>query len=70
MKTNISIYIQSMKHQKQDKIIMTNLKHDYYVNPHVIRVMINMIAKQRWEHKNNGPYKHGCLKGYTCMSMV
>ena len=21
-------------------------KHDYYVNPHVIRAMINMIAKQ------------------------
>ena len=22
-------------------------KHDYYGNPHVIRAMINMIAKQR-----------------------
>ena len=31
-------------------------KHDHYVNAHVIRVMINMIAKQRWEHKNNNPY--------------
>ena len=31
-------------------------KHDYYVNTQVIRAMINMIAKQRWEHKNNSPY--------------
>ena len=31
-------------------------KHDYYINPHVIGGMINMIAKQRWEHKNNSPY--------------
>ena len=23
-----------------------NHKHDYYVNPHAIRAMINMIAKQ------------------------
>ena len=25
---------------------MINLKHDYYVNPHVIRTMMYMIAKQ------------------------
>ena len=46
-----------MKHQKQDKH-----KHDHYVNPHVIRAMINMIAKQRWEHKIIVHIKHGCLK--------
>ena len=32
-------------------------KDNHYVNPHVIRTMIYIIAKQRWEHKNNGPYK-------------
>ena len=25
-------------------------KHDYYVNPHVIKPMINMIAKQNGEN--------------------
>ena len=30
---------------------MINLKHDYYVNPRVIKPMINMIAKQMREHK-------------------
>ena len=34
-----------MKHQKQDK--NQHDKHDHYENPHVIRGMINMIAKQR-----------------------
>ena len=37
-------------------------KHDYYVNPHVIKPMINMIAKQMVRTQNMGPYKHGCLK--------
>ena len=35
-----------MKHQKQDKNQHDKLKHDYYVNPHVIRTMIYMIAKK------------------------
>jgi len=39
-----------MKHKKQDKNHHDKHKHDYYVNPHVIRAMINMIAKQMWEH--------------------
>ena len=37
-------------------------KDDYYVNPHVIRAMINMIAKQMVRTQNNSPFKHGCLK--------
>ena len=59
-----------MKHQKQDKNHHDKTKHDYYVNPHVIKPMINMIAKQIREHKIIVHFKHGCLKGYTCMSMV
>ena len=51
-----------MKHQKQDKIIMINFKHDYYVNSHVIKPMINMIAKQLREHKIIIHFKYGCLK--------
>ena len=43
-----------MKHQKQDKNHHGKPKHDYYVNSHILRTMIDMIAKQRWEHKNNG----------------
>ena len=37
-------------------------KHDYYVNPHVIRAMINMIGKHIREHKIMVHMKHGCLK--------
>ena len=33
-----------------------NHKHDYYVNPHVIKPMINMIAKQTVRTQNNSPY--------------
>ena len=35
---------------------MINFKHDYYVNSHVITAMINMVAKQGENSKNNGPY--------------
>ena len=45
-----------MKHQKQDKNHHGKPKHDYYVNPHVIRPMINMIAKQMVRTQNNSPY--------------
>ena len=38
-------------------------KHDYYLNTHVIRPMINMIAKHIREHKIIVHFKHGCLKG-------
>ena len=41
---------------------MKKHKHDYYVNSHVIKPMINMIAKQTVRTQNMGPYKHGCLK--------
>ena len=34
-----------MKHQKQDKNHHGKPKHDYYVNFHVIRFMMYMIAK-------------------------
>ena len=34
-----------MKHQKQDKNHHDKAKHDYYVNSHVIRFMMYMIAK-------------------------
>ena len=57
-----------MKHQKQDMNKHEKHKHDYYLNPHVIKLMINMIAKQMVRTQNMGPYKHGCLKYYTCMS--
>ena len=44
-----------MKHQKQDK--NQHDKHDYYGNLHVIKPMINMIAKQMVRtQKNNNPY--------------
>ena len=46
MKTNIQTNIQIMKHQKQNINQHEKHKHDYYVNSHVIRAMINMIAKQ------------------------
>ena len=36
-----------MKHQKQDKNHHDKHKHDYHVNPHVIKPMINMIAKTK-----------------------
>ena len=51
-----------MKHQKHDKNQHDIQKHDYYVNPHVIKFMMYMIAKQWWEHKNMIHIKHGCLK--------
>ena len=59
-----------MKHQKQNKNHHDKAKHDYYVNSHVIKPMINMIAKQMVRTQNNSPFKHGCLKYYTCMSRV
>ena len=51
-----------MKHQ--NKIINQHdkHKHDYYANQHVIKPMINMIAKQMVRTQNMGPYKYGCLK--------
>jgi len=30
---------------------MINFKHDYCINSHAIRIIINMIAKPWWEHK-------------------
>ena len=36
-----------MKHQKPDKNHHDKHKHDHYENLHVIRAIINMIAKQR-----------------------
>ena len=44
-------------------------KHDYYVNSHVIRTKMYMIAN-KVRTLSMGPYKHECLKYYTCMSMV
>ena len=38
------------------KIKHDKLKHDYYANPHVIKPMINMIAKQTVRTQNNSPY--------------
>ena len=35
-----------MKHQKQDKNHHDKHKHDYYGNPHVIKPMMYMIARQ------------------------
>ena len=48
-----------MKHQKQDMNKHEKHKHDHYVNPHAIRVMINMIAKHIREHKIMVHMKHG-----------
>ena len=31
------------------------------VNALAIWVMIYIIAKLKWEHKNIDPYKHGCI---------
>ena len=45
-----------MKHHKQDKNHHDKQKHDYYVNPHVIRTMIDMIAKTNARTQNNDPY--------------
>ena len=38
-----------MKHQNVNQ--HDKHKHDYYVNSHVIKPMITMIAKQLREHK-------------------
>jgi len=32
---------------------------------HVFRVMIHTIAKLKWEHKNNNPYKYECISNTT-----
>ena len=45
-----------MKHQKQDMNNHEKHKHDHYVNPHAIRVMINMIANTKVRTQNNSPY--------------
>ena len=41
---------------------MKKHKHDYYVNPHVIRVMINMMLNKGENTKIIVHNKHGCLK--------
>ena len=43
-----------MKHQKQDMNKHEKHKHDYYVNSHVIRPMLNMIAKTNGENTKYG----------------
>ena len=48
-----------MKHKKWVKNQHDEHKHDHYVNPHVIRIMKCIIAKQWWEHKRSDPIKHG-----------
>ena len=34
---------------------------DHYGKCTCLRSMMYMIAKQIWEHKSIGPYKHGCI---------